>query len=91
MSRRLVSIVREVPERRRTEYDRLWYTLRDASVASGAHAWRFAAESSPGRFIEFLEFGAGGDPTEAPAARDSLAALDAAFPGDAERWAGIDT
>jgi len=90
MSRGLMSIVREVPEGRRTEYDRRWYTLRDASVASGAHAWRFVAESNPGRFIEFLEFGAGADPTEEPAAREALGALDAAFPGDAERWAGID-
>jgi hypothetical protein len=91
MTRRLVSVVREVPEGRRAEYDRLWYTLRDASVASGAHAWRFVGESDAGRYIEFLEFAADGDPTEETAARDALGALEAAFPGDAERWAGIDT
>ena len=91
MSRRLLSVVREVPEGGRAEYDRLWYTLRDAAVAAGAHGWRFASESEPDRYIEFIEFAADGDPVSTPPVPEALDALDRHFPGDAGRWAGIDT
>lgn len=78
MPRRLVSLRRQAPHERRSEYDASWGRLATAASAEGAHAWRFVSAERDELFLEFLEFAADRDPrvdTECSAALRTLHAL----------------
>ncbi len=85
----LLSVTRHVPAVHLPGYDGLWRRLRDAAADAGVHAWRFrsAGQSEPARFLEFLEWRADRpDPTGAGPLAQTLAELEAAWPGEGETW-----
>ncbi|CAN5691498.1 hypothetical protein BH23GEM6_BH23GEM6_25570 [soil metagenome] len=86
MSRRLVSIRREIMDEALTSYDSAWAALEQRVTASGAHAWRFVSAAYPMRYLEFLEFAADADPRGESGVADALAAIGRIAPGTVEEW-----
>jgi hypothetical protein len=76
--RRLVITYRSVETAALDAYEAAWRRFADAAGAARANAWRFRSDEGAPRYVEFLEYGEGGDPrddAEVAAAGEELESL----------------
>jgi hypothetical protein len=67
-------------------YDAAWRRFAAAAGAAGANAWRFRSEEGAVRYVEFIEYGEGGDPRDDAAVAAAAEELESFGSSRCEEW-----